>query len=346
MRKFSVWLICIAVVGGVAALAVLNVPRMQDMLFERLSLAIMKQSAENIKGMRVVVCGSASPLGNDPSRAQACIAVLTPDHFFVFDTGAGSQVRIGQAQLPMARLTGVFLTHFHSDHIAALPAINLNAWVMGARASLQVYGPVGVSKVVDGFNMSYELDRQYRGNHHGEDLLPANVGPMSAVTIKPGVVFQQGDLTISAFEVDHSPVSPAVGYRVDYRDRSVVISGDTIAVDSLFSAAKDADLLFHDALAHHLIDILIPNASRAGRERIAKVMHDVIDYHADSLSIESRARQAGVKQLVLYHLVPVPPNALAERMFRRGLSPDTILAEDLMVFDLPGASNEILMTGP
>jgi ribonuclease Z len=105
----------------------------------------MKQNPSKVPGLRVVVCGSASPLGNDPKRAQACIAVLTPEHFFIFDAGAGSQNRIGQAQLPMDRLSGVFLTHFHSDHIAALPDINLNAWVMGAKASLRVYGPVGVS---------------------------------------------------------------------------------------------------------------------------------------------------------------------------------------------------------
>lgn len=129
-------------------------------------------------------------------------------------------------------------------------------------------------------------------------------------------------------------------------DRSVVISGDTIAVDSLFTAAKDADLLFHDALARTLIDILIPNAKKAGRERIAKIMHDVIDYHADSRNLEVRAERADVKQLELYHLVPLPPNAVSERMFRRGLSPATLLARDLMIFDLPLGSDEIRVGEP
>jgi ribonuclease Z len=306
----------------------------------------MKQSPPEFDGLRVVVCGSASPLGNDPDRARACIAVLTPEHFFIFDAGAGSPVRIAQAQLPMDRLSGVFLTHFHSDHIAALADINLTSWVAGATTSLQVYGPAGVSRVVDGFNTAYQMDREYRTAHHGEYILPKYIGLMSAVSIEPGVVLRQGELSITAFPVDHSPVSPAMGYRVDYGGRSVVISGDTIAVESLFLAARDADLLFHDALSRNLIDILIPSARQAGRERISKIMSDVIDYHADSQVIESRAEQAGIEQLVLYHLVPVPPNVLAERMFRRGLSPDTILARDLMVFDLPLDSDEIRVTNP
>ena len=92
-------------------------------------------------GMRVVVCGSASPLGNDPTRAQACIAVLTPEHFFPFDVGARSPLRINQAQLPLRRLNGVFLTHFHSDHIASLPDVNLTSWVQGRGDELHVYGP-------------------------------------------------------------------------------------------------------------------------------------------------------------------------------------------------------------
>jgi ribonuclease Z len=346
MRKFLILLCVFVAMVGVMVLAVLNIPTLQDRLFGRLSLALMKQYPPEFDGLRVVVFGSASPLGNDPNRAQACIAVLTPEHFFIFDVGARSPVRIGQAQLPMDRLSGVFLTHFHSDHIAALPDINLNSWVAGAKTSLQVYGPTGVSRVVNGFNTAYEMDRGYRTAHHGEYILPKYVGLMSSVPIEPGVVLRQGELSITAFTVEHSPVSPAMGYRVDYGGRSVVISGDTIAVDTLFLAARDADLLFHDALSRNLIDILIPNALEAGRGRISKIMSDVIDYHADSLTIESRAEKAGIKQLVLYHLVPVPPNALAEVMFRRGLSSDTLLARDLMIFDLPLDSDEIRVTSP
>ena len=341
MRKPFIIAAVIAVVIGGLLLVLFNVPAAQDKLFVRLVSAIGNSPASQPDGLRVVVCGSASPLGNDPTRAQACIAVLTPDHFYVFDAGAGSASRIGQARLPTGRLNGVLLTHFHSDHIADLPGINLVRWVNGAKNSLNVYGPEGVEEVISGFNAAYALDRGYRITHHGEELLPRHVGPMTPVAFRSGTVVSDGDLTIQVFSVDHSPIHPAVGYRVDYKGRSVVISGDTIAVDTLFTAAKDADLVFHDALSRTLLDIMIPAIRQSGQDRLAKVMTDVLDYHADSRNIEGGLDAAGVKQLVLYHLVPVPQNALARTMFRRGLSPNTILAEDLMVFDLPADSQEI-----
>ncbi len=332
---------------GVCAAVVYNTAAGQDTLFRQAAQTLMSQAPPALNGMRVLVCGSASPLGNDVSRAQACIAVITPEHLFLFDVGARSPMRIAQARLPMNRLHGVMLTHFHSDHIAGLPDVNLASWVQGRKASLDVYGPTGVDEVVGGFNQAYRLDREYRVAHHGANLLPPAAGPMTAVTFSPGEVAWQDDLmTITSFPVDHAPIAPAVGYRVDYRGRSVVISGDTNAADSLFTAAEGADLLLHDALARTLLDPMIEGAQAANIPVMPTIMTDVIDYHADTLSIEARAAEAGIRQLAYYHLVPVPANALAEKMFARGLAPDTLLVRDLHTFDLPPNSTEIHIREP
>lgn len=319
----------------------------QDALFKRAAKLVFGQASNQPDGLRVVVCGSASPLGNDPARAQACIAVLTPEHFFLFDVGARSPQRIGQARLPMNRLDGVFLTHYHSDHIAGLPDVNLTSWVQGRSGKLEVFGPVGVETIVDGMNLAYRLDRGYRTTHHGSELLPPETGAMTAVQIATdGIAWQDDLLTVTAFPVNHDPIKPAVGYRVDYRGRSVVISGDTVATDSLFEAAAGADLLLHDALSRTLLDPMFEVATELEVPRLPAIMHDVIDYHADSLSLEDRAHAAGIRQLAYYHLVPVPANALAEKMFSRGLSPDTLLVRDLHTFDLPPDSQEIVIREP
>jgi ribonuclease Z len=347
MKKLFYIIATFTVAAAVLATAVYNTAAGQDSIFESAAKTLMSQSPAQFDGMRVVVCGSASPLGNDPNRAQACIAVITPQHFFLFDVGARSPLRIAQARLPMARLNGVFLTHFHSDHIASLPDVNMSSWVQGRKSSLQIYGPTGVQTVVDGFNLAYRLDQGYRVAHHGSDLLPPVAGPMTAMALTPGEVTWQDDLmTVTSFLVDHDPVEPAVGYRVDYRGRSVVISGDTVATDTLFAAAQGADLLLHDALSRTLLDPMIAVATELNVPVIPRIMTDVIDYHADTLNLEARATAAGIGQLAYYHLVPVPANALTEKMFARGLSADTILVRDLHMFDLPPDSTELIIHAP
>jgi len=322
-------------------------PAVQDALFRQAVSRVMTAPSPPFEGLQVVVCGSASPLGNSPNHAQACLAVLTPEHFFIFDVGARAPLRIAQARLPLGRLDGVFLTHFHSDHIAGLPDVNLASWVQGRPTPLMIYGPEGVATVVEGFNAAYALDRGYRVAHHGADTLPPALGPMAATALaETGVVWADETLTIRAVRVDHDPASPALGYRIDYGGRSVVISGDSNASDDLFTLAEDADLLFHDALSRTLLDPMITQAKAAGLDPLPKIMTDVMDYHADVESLLAPAKAAKVGQLVLYHLVPVPPNGLAERLFRRGLPQEVVLAQDLQRFDLPRGQKDILIHAP
>jgi ribonuclease Z len=346
MKAFSRLLLALGFLGALG-LGLFQLPAVQDSLFRRAVSEVMTAPTAPFEGLQVVVCGSASPLGNSPNHAQACLAVLTPEHFFLFDVGARAPLRIAQARLPLGRLDGVFLTHFHSDHIAGLPDVNLASWVQGRPAPLMIYGPEGVATVVEGFNAAYALDRGYRVAHHGADTLPPTLGPMAATALaETGVVWADETLTIRAVTVDHDPASPALGYRIDYGGRSVVISGDSNASAALFSLAEGADLLFHDALSRTLLDPMIAQAKAAGLDPLPKIMTDVIDYHADVQSLLAPAKAARVGQLVLYHLVPVPPNGLAERLFRRGLPKEVILAQDLQRFDLPRGQKDILIHAP
>ena len=346
MKKVFCVVAALVVLISAAAALLFYAPFAQDALAKRVATALLGRGAEPVDGLRVVVCGSASPLGGGGDRAQACIAVVTAEHFFLFDVGARSPQRMAQARLPMARINGVFLTHFHSDHIAALPDVNLASWVRGRPERLDVYGPSGVESVVDGFNAAYALDRGYRTGHHGAARLPPEIGPMRAHGFNPGEVVWQDDLlTVTSFAVEHPPIEPAAGYRVDYRGRSVVISGDTNVADALFAAAEGADILFHDALSRTVLDPMIEAATDLGLPS-AQIMIDVIDYHADVTLLPARAAEAGVQLLALYHLVPAPPNALIERMFLRGLPDDVILTRDLLTFDLPADSDEIRITEP
>ena len=334
----------LGVLAVVIALGVWNSRAGQDWLLEKAAKAVMSQPPQisEYAGLQVFMCGTSSPLP-DPKRAQACVAVLAGKSLYLVDAGAGSARVAMLGRLPLENIDAVFLTHFHSDHIAALPEFNLNSWVAGRPEPLAVFGPHGVSEVVDGLNAAYRLDSSYRVAHHGKELMPPDLGVMQAKLMEAGTVLDLGDLTITSFKVNHDPIRPAVGYRFDYRGRSVVISGDAIVTQGLIDAATGADLLLQDALSLPIIKTL--EQASAG-SRMEKIFHDIQDYHAHTDAMAALVEQSRVRQLALYHLVPPPRNGLFEKIFRRDLPPGAILTEDGMIFELPAGSKEVKVVAP
>jgi ribonuclease Z len=344
LKKASRFLATLIAAIIVIAIWVWNSSAGQDWLLERVVTAGLERpgTMDNYEGLKVFLCGTSSPLPA-PGRAQACVAVLAGESLYLVDTGAGSAQVAAMGRLPLERLEAVFLTHFHSDHIAALAEFNLNSWVAGRPKPMAVYGPAGVLEVVAGFNSAYRLDLTYRVAHHGEALLPPRLGVMEAQVMEPGRVLDLGDLKITSFLVDHDPVRPAVGYRFDYRGRSVVVSGDATITPGLIDAATGADLLLQDSLSLPLIKSL--EKASAG-SRMEKIFLDIQDYHAHTSDLAALVAESGVRQLALYHLVPPPQNALFEKIFSRDLPEGTVLTRDAMIFELPAESEGVLRIDP
>lgn len=334
--------VAVVLLAGAARLAI-ELPSVQQALLKTLTKAGFAQASEGIPqpdALQAFVCGSASPLPA-PGRAQACIAIMTPEHLFIVDAGAGSSARLSAARLPMGRLQGVFVTHFHSDHIAEIAEVNLNSWVAGRRQPLQVYGPQGVGIVVSGLNSAYSLDRGYRVAHHGEALLPPHLGELQATSIAPGLALEDGDLKVTAYLADHSPISPAVGYRFDYKGRSIYVSGDSNVTEATVEAATNLDLLLHDALSEPIITAMSDAAYAAGLDRNGKILADVLSYHAWTSALAALNSKTEIGMVGLYHLVPAPSNLLLERIFMRGLPDNFLLTEDGQWFTLPSGSHDI-----
>ena len=324
----------------IAAIA-LNTPSVQDALLARGLSAVMSASSEQESdALRVLVCGSSSPLPA-PGRAQACIAIITPDHFYIIDSGAGSTVNVNFAGLPTQRLDGVLLTHFHSDHIAELYELNLASWVQGRPRPMQVFGPEGVTGIIAGINETYALDRGYRVAHHTAELLAPELGVLQAQAISPGIVIEDADLTISAILVDHAPVAPAVAYHINYKGRTVLVTGDTVMTEGIAKAAQDIDLLLTDALSMPILESMETAAKEAGRPRTAKIFRDVMDYHAHTDTVLSLAKQANVKLTAYYHMVPAPSNIIMEKIYQRDMPDNVVLSEDGMWFELAVGTDEV-----
>jgi len=350
LKTLGIALGLILVAGGLMAAAGHNAA-VQDRLFEKASQGLIRRNNAKLLGddaLRVALCGTSSPLPSH-NRAKACVAVMAGGKMYIVDSGPESTENLMQWGVPLDRVAGVFITHFHSDHIGDLDELNLQTWVAGRPAPMAVYGGPGIEQVVAGFNTAYAQDEAYRTAHHTAALLPPAtaqmVGHPIAMTGAPphtAVVLDDGQMKVTAIETNHAPVAPAYAYRFDYKGRSVVITGDTTADPRLAKAARGADILFSEALNRDMVRTMEKSARDAGRARVAHIMADIQSYHIAPEEAADVANKADVKLLVLYHLIPAPDNFMARRIFTRGLDGarhgEWDLAEDGSLYTLPVGS--------
>lgn len=302
-------------------------------------------------GLHLALCGAGGPMPA-PKASGPCVAVVAGKRLFVVDAGTDGLRNLGRMGYAAGSIEAVFLTHFHSDHIDGLGELATIRWVSAANTkALPVYGPSGVSQVVDGLNMAYALDEQYRHAHHGDTVAPRSGAGMTAMPFAAPAIgtlttlLDDGDLKIEALAVDHAPIKPAVGYRFTYKDRSLLISGDTTKQDNIQQFSKGVDLLVHEALAPDLLNMMHDAAEEAGNTVLAKITHDVLDYHASPVEAAETARDAKVGHLLYYHIVPPMMFPGQETLFLNGaeeIFPNYTVGQDGTTFSLPAGSKDII----
>ena len=272
-------------------------------------------------GLHVGLAGTGAPLP-EHRRHGVCTFVLAGKHLFIVDSGPGSTKTLELMRLPLGNIEAVLLTHMHSDHIGGLGELMLKAWTRGARQQpLKVLGPDGVDQVVQGFNMAYAIDTDLRIAHHPPTIAAPDGAGAMAETIRSfdadgaATIFEAPGLKVTAFLVDHRPAAPAVGYRFDYKGRSIVISGDTLPSESLRRQAQGADILLHEALQPEMLQIIHDAAVRGGQPNAAQLASDIQTYHTFPEEVARIARDAHVRQVVLHHFLPQVPMRIFHSAF-------------------------------
>ena len=260
--------------------------------------------------LHVGFCGTGSPLPSR-DRAAACTVVIADGKLFVFDMGEGSGETLSLMGMPLDQVQGVWLTHLHSDHFEGLGPFTLQRWAgTSAKTPLNVSGPEGVTEITEGLNAAYRIDSTYRVAHHGEAVVPLSGFGMAGAAIQPGTVYDTDGVRITAFAVDHDPIKPAFGYRVDYKGKSVTITGDTAFTPKLAAAAKGSDLLVSELLSPRIVDTLANSAQKAGMPNRVKIFDDIQNYHISPEMAADVAKSAGVGMLAFTHIVPSVPKMI------------------------------------
>ncbi len=302
-------------------------------------------------GLHLALCGAGGPLPA-PKASGPCVAVVAGKQLYVVDAGTDGVRNLTRMGFQPGTIQGVFLTHFHSDHIDGLGEMGTIRWAGGDnRSPLPVYGPGGVEQVVSGLNTAYAQDFTYRNEHHGDTVAPLSGAGLQAVPFaKPAIgalttVLDDGGLKVEALAVDHSPVEPAVGYRFSYKGRSLLITGDTVKLANIEHFARGVDLLVHEALAPNLVGMMHEAAVKTSNEIMAKITHDIPDYHASPVEAAETARDAAVGHLLYYHIVPPLVIPGQKALFLNGaedIFPNYTIGEDGVAFSLPADTDEII----
>jgi ribonuclease Z len=348
LAKTSLAFFVAAVIAYALAQELLVTRVMERIVYKNFSANLLDELPD---GLHVILCGAGSPMP-DPKRSGPCTAVIAGKQLYIVDVGAGASLNLTQYKVPQGDIDAVLLTHFHSDHIDGLGELLLQRWVNAANDSpTPIYGPKGVEEIAEGFNLAYQQDQAYRVAHHGaETVIPGGAGSTAMPFELPQngelkTVLERDGLKISTLAVEHEPVSPAVGYRFDYKGRSVVISGDTKKSANLQALSQDIDLLVHEALNTNMVNTLAKAAEKAERPRMLKILNDIWDYHTTPVEAAEIARDANAKHLLYTHIVPPLPFPPMEKVFLKGVKDvyeeGVTLGKDGTMVSLKAESKEI-----
>ena len=276
---------------------------------------------------QLVILGSGTPNPN-PERGGSAYAVIVDNTPYLVDFGPGAIRSFaalmpawggGMKEMDVTKIEHAFLTHIHSDHTTGLSDLLLTPWIMGRENKLNLYGPKGLEKMAGSLLDAYADDIDYRVN--GTQPSNGTGYQFNFTELADGVVFQDRNLMVEAFKVNHGDFEDAYGFRFTSKDKVIVFSGDTGPSKSLERYAKDADILVHEVYS---------NAGFLKKTKDWQIYHR--GHHTSTYEVGEIASRAKPKLLVLSHILfwGADERDILEET-RTTFSGNIKIAEDLMV---------------
>jgi ribonuclease Z len=292
-------------------------------LIATLSISVLLTGATQAQGIKVTLLGT----GNPPpvmNRFGPSTLVEAGGQKFVFDAGRGALQRLRQIGIRWQDVGGVFLTHLHSDHVVGFPDLWLTGWLVSRRdVPLQVWGPRGTKKMMSYLEQAFDYDIRIRP--YGDQISPDGA-VLLAEDIGEGVIYEKEGVKITAFEVDHTPVKPAFGDRIDHAGRSVVLSGDTRISENLIRHSQGVDVLIHNVAAPETLQ----RAGLSPERAQSIIVHHTTAEEAGQVFSRTKPKLAVYSHIVL-------PTATEQDLIpptRKTYAGPLEVGEDLMVIEV------------
>lgn len=282
------------------------------------SVAINAQPA----GTRVVLLGTKGGPTPSPFRAPACTAIVIDSVLYLVDCPNGVAGQLAKTGIRLDQLSQVFVTHNHSDHVLDAGSLLVLAWGSGLKSAVALHGPPPLKRIVEQSIGASEYDISARMREEGHPPLKPLIHVQEIS--RGGEVYRDARVRVTCATVDHYTVKPAFAYRFDTATRSIVISGDTTYSDILVDLARGADLLIHEAMYLPGVDQLA-----AGNLRLKE---HLLRSHSSTEQVGLVAAHAGVRKLVLSHLVPAFPSITDDMWLsgvRKNFKGEAVVGRDL-----------------
>ncbi len=285
--------------------------------------------------MRVTLLGTGCPVA-DVHRYGPATLVEAGSETWLVDCGSGVTQRLLAHGTNGARITGLLLTHLHSDHTVDFIQLLISGWHQGRTVPLKVYGPQRTRAFLHALLKAWEPEFQQRLAH---ELRPPEGLQVEITEIDGTWCLETAQVRITNTEVRHQPIPQAFGFRFDTQDASAVISGDTAYCPELVALAQDCDLLVHEAFVHWQYEIVRQQATPQQRANIRS-------YHTTTEEVGQVAKQARAKHLALTHFVPIVfDRQRVVRDVRTHYDGGLSIGEDLMSFEIAGGLVSLVRSG-
>jgi ribonuclease Z len=245
---------------------------------------------------QIAFLGTGTP-NPDPYHSGISVAIIVKETPYLVDFGPGLVRKAASLSpryggrieaLKVENLKRAFLTHLHSDHSTGYADLIITPWIEGRDEPLQVYGPEGIKPMTYHILQAYKEDIKMR--LYGAQPVNNQGWRVNAYEIQEGKIYDDKNITVEAFLVQHGSWPQAFGFKFTTPDKTIAISGDTRPSKNLIEKCRGVDILIHEVYSYKQLKI---------RPQFWQNYHS--QSHTSTKELAEIANQVKPRLLILYH---------------------------------------------